>query len=962
MKILKDAEGGIWIMQAGGYLCKYDPQQDHFVDPQRTPSDFILKQENGLFCLLGEDHLLRFDPISLDTIRIAFEKPLPVMNGLRSLLDLGSFIMDKKGNYWFGQQDGGLYCLDPKSGKWMHYNYDPDNPDGLPDVHVMNLYCDSRGTIWVSTFSGLSRIVPDSTSDNGFSFDNSYVTEKHLGRTIRVIEDLHGNIYAGSFSGLHIFKADGTYEFYTRHNGLPENADIRIWALEVDSQSGEIYFGSEDLLILPHDFLYPAKTVPEIILTDMYIGGKRVPPGKDMPLKKSIFFVDRLDLKHKQNFLQFEFSALSSSHYKTNRYRYILEGIDMDTIEAGTKNFAEYTDLSPGKYRFWVTGASHNGPWNPEGRSIDILIQPPWYGSSTAKSGYLIGLLLLVLGFVRIRTTKLRKEKLLLAAQVEKRTAELRQKNEKIVEMERLKTRFFTDVSHEIRTPLSLISGPLDVLLKQEYGNQNTHKHLGVIKRNSQRLVHLINQLLDISRMDSGQMKLILEETDIMHHLKVLANEYQSLAERNHICFITDIQQSIGKVWNDGDKIEKALTNLLSNAFKFTPEFGTITFRAKILYESGKQEIPFLRIIVADTGIGIHEEEKEKVFDRFYRSEGQEHNNSSGTGIGLSLTREMVRLLKGDIRVKSLVGKGTVFITTLPLGFHHLAENEYILKKEEASGGRTDISIPERKELHTRRTYKRADISVLVVEDNEEVRSFIKEVLEPEYLILEAGDGLQGYELAVSNLPDLIISDIMMPGMDGNVLCEKLKNDERTCHIPIIMLTARATTHDKIEGLECGADDYIFKPFRMEEVRARIINLLEQRERLRSKYSEYIGIDWSNMTVSTLDEQFLKKITETVTENLHDFSFNVGVLQDRMAMSESTLYKKLKALTGDSPSQLIRIMRLKYAASLLQKNDLSITEILMSAGFSNPSYFSRCFRAYFGMTPKAYQKSVSHSV
>jgi DNA-binding response OmpR family regulator len=367
--------------------------------------------------------------------------------------------------------------------------------------------------------------------------------------------------------------------------------------------------------------------------------------------------------------------------------------------------------------------------------------------------------------------------------------------------------------------------------------------------------------------------------------------------------------------------------------------------------------LQLLRIIVADTGIGIPHGEQEKNFARFYRATGENNINTGGTGIGLSLTREMVNLLHGDIRVKSLVGKGTVFIVTLPLGKEHLNEKEYILKEQEPHIPQEIVSEHPTTEAFYGGESTNQDLAILIVEDNDEVRSFIKENLQPKYKIIEAEDGLKGLALATSTIPDLIISDIMMPGMDGKELCKKLKNDERTSHIPVIILTARATTHDKIEGLECGADDYIFKPFSIEEIEARICNLLEQRERLRKKYSGYIGLDWSEITVTSLDEQFLKKVTNTISEHLHDFKFDVEALKDKMAMSRSTLFKKLKALTGESPNSLIRIMRLKLAASMIEKNENTITEILMSVGFSNPSYFSRCFRAYFGQTPKAYQRS-----
>jgi CheY-like chemotaxis protein len=339
----------------------------------------------------------------------------------------------------------------------------------------------------------------------------------------------------------------------------------------------------------------------------------------------------------------------------------------------------------------------------------------------------------------------------------------------------------------------------------------------------------------------------------------LLANEYQSLEEKNHICYIVDIQENDHIAWNDGDKINKVLTNLLSNSFKFTPEFGTITCRVKTILESGDPELPLLRLLVADTGPGIAKGEQERIFDRFYRIEGNNHHKAGGTGIGLSLTYEMVKLLHGDIRMKSIIGKGTVFMVTLPLGLKHLKENEFILKKEDIHSPQLNVIENEPIDTHSSATVANQNITVLIIEDNEDVRTFIRESLQSDYKILEADDGLKGLATTTAAIPDAIISDVMMPGMDGRKLCAKLKNDERTSHIPVIMLTARASTHDKIEGLECGADDYIFKPFSMEEIETRIRNLLKQRELLRKKYAGYIGLDWGEITVKTPDEQFLKK-------------------------------------------------------------------------------------------------------
>jgi len=956
--ILRDRNGRIWFTSGfDGSLYRVNPDNNSFEHFRMGESHYITQGEDGFFWILGRDHMVRFDPVTLNTTRIQLKEALPV-EYLDSQQDYVPFIRDDEGIFWFAQADKGMFRIDLEKREWKHYNYDQNNPSGLPDRHIKSLLCDSRGNIWLSTWVGLSRVIRHPDNDTVLTFDNRYILDHRLGHTTTITEDDNGNIFVGTLYGILVIRPDGTVDTYTEKDGLLKDpSNTRMVAS--DHENGDIYLGGQKVLILHPGFLAHDTSIVPTILTDFRIREKRITPGEASPLKTSILLADRIELDHDQNFFRIDFTAPYLSRPEQNRYRFLLEGIDPDTVYSGNRSYAEYTDLAPGHYTFWVSAASHRGPWEPEGRSIEIIIHPPWYRSKAAISGYFIAMLLLVIGYVRIRTEKLRKEKIVLEKQVAERTAEIHEKNEKIIEMERLKTRFFTDVSHEIRTPLSLISGPLDLLLDQEHPDPKTESHLGMIKRNSQRLLQLMNQLLDISRLDSGQMKLVLENTDVIRQVRVIANEYHSLAERKHICYIIDLPEEEYCIRNDRDKISKITTNLLSNAFKYTPEFGTVTCRAKILSGANAHGSKQLRIIVADTGPGISSENQERIFERFYRVEGEQSEDAGGTGIGLSLTRELVSMLNGEIVLKSMMGKGTVFIVTLPLGTKHLKEKEYLLK---------DVEVPLPEETYSEHSVSKIlvgdnanekDSRILIVEDNNEVRSFLKENLESTFNILEAEDGLAGLNLAVKDLPDVIISDIMMPGMNGKELCKKLKNDERTSHIPVIMLTARASSHDKIEGLECGADDYIFKPFSMEEVRVRIRNLIEQKERLRKKYSEYIGIDWSRITITTLDEQFLKKVTNTIEEHLHEFNFDVGALKDKMAMSESTLYKKLKALTGESPNGLIRLMRLKKAASLIREGDRNITGILMEVGFSNPSYFTRCFKAYFGVTPKAYQKSNS---
>jgi len=950
-KILKDRKDRIWVM-AGRELYRYNSLQDRFERFPINLTHFITQDNNGFFWISGIEYLLRFDPINLDTAKFYFKEPLPF---LAAQPDFIPFIRDREGIFWLGGLSG-LYRLDHNTGNWTLFSHSPGNSYTLPVNDVRSIMCDKKNRLWVGTSSGLSQVI-SYPGTGSFSFKNGFLKGGSLGRNIsRIVEDDAGNIWFGTILGVYVLRSNGSLESFTNRDGFPDHPR-KIWMLNLD-QDGSIYAGIIDFLKISPEFLKPNEFIPPVILTELRVSGELVYPGEDSPLEKSILFTDRVELKHDKNFFRIDFASLNYTAAHKNRYRYILEGVDPDTVEAGHKSYAEYTDLAPGKYSFWVTGSNNTGVWNKEGTSVFIWVHPPWYKTQAALIIYVVFFLSLIYAYLWFRTAKFRRDKLHLEKQVSERTSELRKKNEQIVEMERLKTGFFNNVSHEIRTPLSLITGPLDNLIKQDHPDPKTGTWLSMIGRNSERLHQLVNQLLDISKLDSGKMKLVLKEGDVMRHIRMLVNEYYSLAESRNVSYVIDVAEKEQLVWYDREKVEKIITNLLSNAFKFTPEFGIITCRVKLLTDqkkgSGYQN---LRIIVADTGPGIPLAEREKIFERFYQAERDLYEDSGGTGIGLSLTQELIKLMHGEVKLKSLEGLGAVFIVTIPLGKEHLQKDEYILKEAEINLKREKvITLHEPKKSGIEEEADQ-DIEILVIEDNEDLRTFINVNFSSSYRLLQADDGIRGLNLALAKTPDLIISDVMMPGIDGMELCQKLKNDERTSHIPVILLTAKSTREDKIEGLEMGADDYIFKPFSIEELSARICNLLEQRERLRKKYSSFLDLGLDAMTVSSLDEKFLKKAIRIIEEKLPDFDFDVSVLQDKMAMSRSQLFRKMKALTGESPVHLIRLMRLRLAASLIEKGEDSITDILMSVGFTNPSYFARCFKEKFGVTPRAFQQA-----
>jgi signal transduction histidine kinase/DNA-binding response OmpR family regulator len=696
--------------------------------------------------------------------------------------------------------------------------------------------------------------------------------------------------------------------------------------------------------------------VPPVYITSLTVNGRDF--SLIFPETQFVSDLKSIDLTYNQNNLKFEFAALNYTHPEKNKYRYYMEGMDMDTVEANPGSPAEYKQMSPGKYRFWVTGSNSDGLWNKSGISVAIKIHPPYYRSFAAYIFYFFVVAALIAGYIRFRIYSLNTEKLKLEREVKHRTAELEIKNRQLAEIDRIKTHFFTDISHEIRTPLSLIIGPLEALSNGKISHTRMTGLLELMNRNAQRLMKLVDQLLDISRLDARKMMINLSEDDIVKCLKILLYEYLSAAEGKQIRYIVDMPEFEFITWFDRDKIEKIVSNLLSNAFKYTPIYGTIQCTIKIDHEENNRNQALLKIFVTDSGPGISSENLKRIFDRFFRVEGRNESQSHGTGIGLSLTQELTSLLHGEINVSSTPGKGTEFFVSLPLGKTHLSKEEYIIinpvQAGRAEGTFTTHSIRSFSDINSKTP--EVMMKVLIIEDNEDLRSFIRENLADQYQVLGAENGRTGINIAFTMMPDIIVTDIMMPDVTGIVLCAQLKNDERTSHIPIIMLTAKTTMDDKLEGLRSGADDYIIKPFIMDELKARIANLLTIRENLKLKYREFTTSEQGGKNTKSIDDIFLERTIRIINENISDFDFDVGKLHERMGMSRMHLSRKLRILTGLSPHILIRNIRMQKAAELLVKNAGNITEIAYSVGISNASGFTNAFRDYFGVSPKKYSK------
>ena len=574
---------------------------------------------------------------------------------------------------------------------------------------------------------------------------------------------------------------------------------------------------------------------------------------------------------------------------------------------------------------------------------------------------------------------------------VDERTTELKSAQEKLSEIIQLQNRFFTNISHEFRTPLTLILGPSKQILEQAQ-DEKIKRNADLIFNNANKLNRLANQLLDISKIEAGKMKLDVSRQNIIPVIKRIFHSFKSFAEKKNISLTFNANSEEVTMYFDEDKVDKIISNLLSNALKFTPEGGCVNVETTIKSANdGTQNKEFIEIKISDNGIGISEDNLGKIFDRFYQVDNNLSKAYEGTGVGLSLTKELVEIHKGSIDVKSEEGKGSSFGVLLPLGKAHLLDTEIIkiIQKKPAHISGNELSphyynedLSVKNENNIPKSNKSSDKPLLlIIEDNSDVRKYIIEVLQDRYLTAEAFDGEDGLEKAFDLIPDLIISDIMMPGiegtklchllkndsrisdimmpkMDGTILCHTLKTDSRTSHIPVVLLTAKATLRDKIEGLETGADDYIMKPFESKELKARINNLLEQRNRIHKHFQKYeIVLDESSLT--SIDQKFLKSVIEVINQNITDENFSVEILAENLTISRSLLHKKLTALIGESPGELIKRVRLNKAAKLLEHKSGNISEIALQVGFSNPSYFAECFYKQFGFKPSQYHNNTN---
>jgi signal transduction histidine kinase/DNA-binding response OmpR family regulator/ligand-binding sensor domain-containing protein len=787
---------------------------------------------------------------------------------------------------WIGTLGDGLIFFDKSTGVKRVFTVN----DGLPNNTIYAILADKNDNLWISTNQGISRL-----DTKKYSFTNF---------------DLKDGLPGNEFNRFHKFQfADGRLAF----GGL------------------EGYTIFDPTLFTEDNYATPVE------FTKLLVNNKPVEFLSDQKLlSQPLNNLAKLTLPYNKNFLSFEFAGLQFNQPDRIHYRYRLKGYDKDWIDAGTRNLATYTRLPPGKYTLLVNASNTSGKWSPFIKELSIYIKPPFWAAWWAYVLYAFVIAALIRSYWKYRINRIR---------LQNRIAWEQKKALHLQEVDEMKNRFFDNITHEFRTPLTLILTPLEKLTKDP-SLPVSHQHvLTNAHRNAEQLLRLINQLLDISRIESGQMKLNLSTGELDNFIESCIHQFSLQAkEKNiHVSFHSD---AISGHYNfDKEKLEKIVFNLLGNAIKFTPSHGTINVSLKSFVEAENQRAK-IELVVADSGTGIAEEKLSKIFDRFYMADDSGTRSHSGTGIGLSLVKELTQLMKGNIVVKSEQGKGTTFLITLPI------ERIGNLKKNGSTENERNLPSATSKNDFVPQQMNEGPL-LLIVEDNDELRSFIAESLASHWRIMEASNGKDAWQMILKELPEIVITDVMMPEMDGVELCRAAKHDTRTQHISFILLTAKAAHQSKLTGLGAGADEYITKPFHFDELQLRIHNLVHQQENLRKHLQNQLLPEKPLPKLPHVNDVFIQKLYQHLDDRLDEPNMDVEALALAMHMSRRTLNRKLKAILNISANDLIRRYRLQKAATLLAAGH-AITQTAYTVGFETPSYFTQCFKEQYGQTPSEF--------
>ena len=999
----QDKSGNIWVGADGGGLDLFNEQDGtfkhyrHGPNPSSISSSAILSitgdSNDNLWISTWNGGLNLFNPktsifthfnhnaadktsISSDFVRKAFE--------------------DSEHHMWIATDIGGVNLFDPKTHKFTRLIQDAENKTRLWGNNIIDINEDNHKNIWILTLdSGINyyNLVSKQfshylfsragTSDIAFAFtDNKdrlwigkkglYLFDRAHNRFIPytglagldneyikgILEDDHGNLWISTSNGITKFNPDThVFKKFNIGDGL-QGLEFEVGSC-MKAKNGELFFGG----VNGFNVFYPDNIklnpyIPPVYVTDFQILNKSVIVGDEgSPLKKDVALTKELNLNYKQSTFSFLFSALNYVAPENNQYAYKLENFDKNWIKAGTERKASYTNIDPGDYVFKVKGSNNDGLWNEEGAAIKIHITPPFWSTWWFRSLMFIilcGCVYVVLYFRRAFELRLLEEK----------------KNE---EMHQVQLQFFTNISHEFRTPLSLILGPLEKITHETSQTKIAH-YYNTIHRNANRLMSLINELMDFRKVESGALKLKVRNADLNVFLDNIVEEFRDLSANKTIDLTINDASKFENVWFDSKLLEKIILNLLNNAFKYTGDNGLVdvkvfyllkdftpSFENELTIKNTHRADNYFYILVKDNGIGISKESINHLFERYYRIASAH----LGSGVGLAFVKSLTLLHKGDIYVYSERNKGTEIMIGLPYDVSNYSGEEKWTEVSSEGGISLESPAPN---VITRTVIEDLVFDhpddhiikyrILLVDDNNELRDFLKGALTAQYEIVEATDGSSGLKKLSHEYIDMIISDIMMPGMNGIDFCKAVKNDFETSHIPFIMLTARDALESKIEGAESGADIYLSKPVSINLLLLTIRNIFEQQQKQKDRYLNDYYAEAKGLVNSSKDKEFIDRLVQIIESQLVNPELDVEFLCNEIYMSKTKLYQKIKSITGQSIAEFVRTFRLKKAIQIMTHEDVLLTEVTYRVGFLDASYFSRVFKKEYGKTPTQFLQDI----
>lgn len=973
--IMQDRKKNLWIATKGDGLVKAEPQGDaHYklTRYQHSKDDLYSLSDNNVYSVYedsrgriwiatfagGVNYMTRNQEGREVFINHRNHlKGYPINDCSKARYITG----DGQGHVWIGTTVGALAVDEnfktPEEAKFHHFLRVPQDMHSLSNNDVHWIISTRKKELYLATFGGgLNKLI--SLDKEGNAEFKCYSVENGLPSDIllSIREDGKGNLWMSTENGISKF-IPSTEQF---ENYDDKNISYRMRFSEAASactSSGNIMFGASDgIFMFNPDSTNKSSYIPPIVLSKLLVSNEDVIPGENSVLKQGLDDINKLTLSHRENIFTIQFAALDYSAPSDIQYAYMLEGFEKAWNYVGKQRMATYTNLPKGHYVFKVRSTNADGVWTENIRSLDIEILPSFWETSFAYFLYVLFILLIIITAVYILFTI------------------YRLKHEVSVEqqMTDMKLRFFTDISHELRTPLTLISGPVEYVLENTKLPMDAREQLLVVERNTSRMLRLINQILDFRKIQNKKMKMQVQHIDVVAFTRKIMENFDSIAEEHRIDFLFETEKQELYLWVDVDKYEKIIFNLLSNAFKYTPNDKMI----KVFIHEDEESVS---IGVQDQGIGIAENKKTSIFVRFENLVDRNLFNQSSTGIGLSLVKELVEMHKALISVDSKIGEGSCFKVAFPKGKEHYDESVEFLQDDAAIGTMTmervvetenmpvapqdEEGVPESEDAELTKE------TMLLVEDNSELRLFLRTVFSSEYRIVEAVNGVEGWNKSLKFLPDIIISDVMMPEKDGISMMRELRADMTTSHIPIVLLTAKTSIESKLEGLEYGADDYITKPFSATYLKARVKNILTQRQKLQEMYRENLmpsgaapseepTVQKKAPEMSTHDRKFMDKLVELMDKNMDNGELVVDDLVQELAVSRSVFFKKLKTLTGLAPIEFIKEMRINRAVRLIETGEYSMTQIAYMVGINDPRYFSKCFKQKMNMTPTEYREKV----